>query len=684
MEQLEQQSTSKRLPRGAGVQNKAAATRQITAEQLLRDAADHRDVRAPPPNRIVADTEELADYRLQKRKQFEDQVRRSRYAIGIWIKYATWEASQKEFERARSVFERARDVDYKNVGLWLKYAEMEMKNKFVNRARNVWDRAVSLLPRVDQLWLKYALMEEQLENYAGAKQVFERWMQWAPDPRAWDAYVQFELRYHHIEQVRDIYERFIICHPEVATYLLYAKFEEKHGTTEHTRNVFERCSRELGLASETLDFFLAFARFEERHRELERARVIYEFGLEQMRQRIHNGESEREVAESAAEMFRRYTAFQRQHGDMKSADNAVLQKRRLQYEEDLKDNPTNYDVWFDYIKLEQSAGLESEEDYNRIREIFERAVANIPPVEEKRYWRRYIYLWIYYAVFEELESKNYARCEEVLKTCLQIIPHSVFTFSKIWLMYAHFKIRRLELTSCRKLLGSALGKCPTRKLFKRYIELEFSLAEFDRCRILYEKFLEFDPNNSQTWCDFAELESNLGEIDRARALYELSVSQSTLDVPELVWKSYLDFELQQGEIDRARDLYSRLLEQSKHVKVWISRAQFECELEDFHRAREVFSQAEEYFKETGDKESRLIILESWREFEKTFGDDTSLSLVDRRLPQRITRKRPIIGEDGEEAGTEEYFEYIFPEESQPAKGLAILQAAKRWKSGAAS
>lgn len=51
--------------------------------------------------------------------------------MGNWVKYAEWEASIGEFQRARSVFERALDVDFKHITLWLKYAEMEMKGKFV-------------------------------------------------------------------------------------------------------------------------------------------------------------------------------------------------------------------------------------------------------------------------------------------------------------------------------------------------------------------------------------------------------------------------------------------------------------------------------------------------------------------------------------------------------------------------
>ena len=74
------------------------------------------------------------------------------------MQYAQWEEGQKDFRRARSVWERALDVSYTNPITWLKYAEMEMRHRFINHARNVWDRAVSLLPRVDQLWCATCLL----------------------------------------------------------------------------------------------------------------------------------------------------------------------------------------------------------------------------------------------------------------------------------------------------------------------------------------------------------------------------------------------------------------------------------------------------------------------------------------------------------------------------------------------
>ena len=114
------------------------------------------------------------------------------------MQYATWEESQKDYRRARSVWERTLDVNYQSEGVWVKYAEMEMRGRFINHARNVWDRAVSLLPRIDKLWYKYIHMEEMLGNVPGARQIFQRWMNFEPDHAPWMAYINVSpaLLYH--------------------------------------------------------------------------------------------------------------------------------------------------------------------------------------------------------------------------------------------------------------------------------------------------------------------------------------------------------------------------------------------------------------------------------------------------------------------------------------------------------
>jgi crooked neck len=68
----------------------------------------------------------------------------------------------------------------------------------------------------------------------------------------------------------------------------------------------------------------------------------------------------------------------------------VLGKRRIQYEEELAYDGTNYDAWFSLARLEEDAYRADKEDGEdveptRVREVYERAVANVPPATEKRY-----------------------------------------------------------------------------------------------------------------------------------------------------------------------------------------------------------------------------------------------------------------------------------------------------------
>jgi crooked neck len=150
---------------------------------------------------------------------------------------------------------------------------------------------------------------------------------------------------------------------------------------------------------------------------------------------------------------------------------------------------------------------------------------------------------------------------------IKVIPHSHFTFAKVWNLHANFLIRYGDLNLARKTLGLAIGTCEKEKIYKNYIDLELSLREFDRVRTLYEKYLAWMPSNCQAWIRFAELERSLGDIDRARAIFDIAAEQSELDMPEVLWKSYIDFEAEEQEWDKARQLYHRLLKRTRHIKV---------------------------------------------------------------------------------------------------------------------
>jgi crooked neck len=59
-----------------------------------------------------------------------------------------------------------------------------------------------------------------------------------------------------------------------------------------------------------------------------------------------------------------------------------------------------------------------------------------------------------------------------------VVPHKEFTFAKLWIQFARFEVRRLDLTTARKIMGTSIGMCPKPALFKSYIQLETDASLF--------------------------------------------------------------------------------------------------------------------------------------------------------------------------------------------------------------
>ncbi len=86
----------------------------------------------------------------------------------------------------------------------------------------------------------------------------------------------------------------------------------------------------------------------------------------------------------AQELYKMWISFEKKHGDKGGIEQVILGKRRFQYEEEIKQNPLNFDTWFDYARLEESYG-----ENQKVEEVYERAIANLPPKQDKKYWSRF-------------------------------------------------------------------------------------------------------------------------------------------------------------------------------------------------------------------------------------------------------------------------------------------------------
>lgn len=648
------------------VRNKAPAPIQITAEQLLREAHERKDILFKPIKQSF-EGPEAEENKLFRRKHFEDLVKRFPNQITNWLRYAQWEESISELERARSIFERAVSIDPLSISLWLRYSEFEIRSKNINCARNVFIRAIEILPRVDQLWYKFVYIEEFLGNVENAREIYWNWMKWKPSDAIWYSFIKFESRRKNWKVVREIYTKLLEVHCTSENWIKFSTFEQQIHQFQRAKEVLETALRVLRDDELEPKLFSTFAKLSHRYLQepLEITREIFQQGLKRL------------SGDKRESLFNSWLLFEKQYGKCEEVERIVYEKRMKMYEQKLNANSKDYDIWFDYLRLEE----ENEHTENQ-RAIFQRVLKDLPPVQEKKYWRRWIYFWIYWATFEELTMNQSQEVERIYENCLSVIPHDKFTFAKIWIYYAKFLIRQDRLNDARKLLGRALGICPKKRLFEAYIELELDLKEFDRVRMIYGKYIDWNSSIVETWIKFCQFEAALAEFSRVRAIFELALQQEEKDNPELLWKSFIDFEYSQQNWEGVRSLYERLLSISEHVKIWISFATFEASIENLLECRAVFKRAYESLKKQQLNEERVLLLMAWKEFElqhSTTEENNYLTEVEQMFP--VKQVREVAAEFAPDGtmirDAEQVVEYEWPDVSDSKDKL--LEIARKWK-----
>merc|ERR1711959_590404 len=119
------------------------------------------------------------------------------------------------------------------------------------------------------------------------------------------------------------------------------------------------------------NIFASLAELETKCHEYKRAWHIYKYAINYIPRKQINS------------ILDQYISFEKKHGDQLGFEAALVSKQRLEYEQKLHTNPELYDYWFDYIRLEESSG-----NPERVRNVYERAISNIPPSEIKRFWKR--------------------------------------------------------------------------------------------------------------------------------------------------------------------------------------------------------------------------------------------------------------------------------------------------------
>jgi len=72
---------------------------------------------------------------------------------------------------------------------------------------------------------------------------------------------------------------------------------------------------------------------------------------------------------------------------------------------------------------------------------------------------------------------------------------------------------------------------------------------------------------------------------------------------------------------------------------------------------------------------RVVLLEEWKKYEQTYGDEATLAKVEELMPKVVRKRRKL--DDGT---FEEYFDYIFKDgDESNQKMLNLLKKAQEWR-----
>ncbi|XP_006008659.1 pre-mRNA-splicing factor SYF1 [Latimeria chalumnae] len=225
----------------------------------------------------------------------------------LWVAFAKFYEENGQLEDARTIFEKATKVNFKQVDdlacIWCEYGEMELRHENYDQAlrilrkgtanpgkkaeyfdatepvqnrvykslkvwsmladmeeslgtfkstKAVYDRIIDLRIATPQIIINYAMFLEEHNYFEESFKAYERGIalfKWPNVYDIWNTYLtKFIDRYggKKLERARDLFEQALDgCPAKFAKtiYLLYAKLEEEFGLARHAMAVYERATR---------------------------------------------------------------------------------------------------------------------------------------------------------------------------------------------------------------------------------------------------------------------------------------------------------------------------------------------------------------------------------------------------------------------------------------------------------
>ncbi|KAG5464279.1 hypothetical protein LSCM1_00460 [Leishmania martiniquensis] len=551
------------------------AEEQVSIQKLFRDAVAMQKFHSPNQSGagarvMIHSREELALYHQKRRAELEESVRRGFKAIGNWIRYARWEAQQRDFDRMRAIMERAVPVHGENPNLWRDYAELEESNGFVEHARQVWNRGVTALPSSVDLWLKYLVMEQAVGHDQRVRDVFHRWLSGdAAPPCAYELAALYEAQQKRQAGCRDILRRYVERFNTAASWVLYGATEQQV-FGDHGRAVKVLETAMQALPDEHLwgpvecRVPLALAEAHVAAGSVAQARNVFLNILE----RVADNPS------LVEKVLASYSRFERLYGDGAHSEQVARLRITQLYEERLRKNTSDFDAYLTLYSLyrdqEQESAVCASGPKNKplatasssaaetstalvasmapssstSRQVLERAL-RIPARDPYSAQQRAVLVMEYARICEADGEPDAGR--QALAQEIKNFPFDAALCPRLWVEAAEMEERHGDATQARRLLRAGSQVTKDARLFDEAIKLE----ERQRSTVIEAMYAEAPENTPPSAREVEE--ACAPYVAELRTDYQNAIQAFPFDVKW--WLRYAKLEEEQQEIPRADALY---------------------------------------------------------------------------------------------------------------------------------
>jgi pre-mRNA-splicing factor SYF1 len=251
--------------------------------------------------------DQLEDARTVFEKAAQVEYAKVDDLAAVWCEWAEMEIRQENFQKALDLMYRATVIPknkisysdenetvqtrlHKSLKLWSMYADLEESFGTFKSCKSVYDRIIDLRICTPQIIINYGMFLEEHKYFEEAFRAYEKGIalfKWPNVFDIWNTYLtKFLARYSgsQLERARDLFEQCLEnCPPDHVKnfFLLYAKLEEEHGLARHVMTVYERAVSAVQEA-DMFDLFNLYIKKAAEIYGIPRTRPIYEKAIEML------------------------------------------------------------------------------------------------------------------------------------------------------------------------------------------------------------------------------------------------------------------------------------------------------------------------------------------------------------------------------------------------------------------